>query len=163
MIGRRYDQRTTSDRSSACAALISNISQRDRAKDVEQFDDVLRNFISETNKYEGRFGKIRDEEKTLSVKKLMPTTSCPPRWKTLSLTRSRRSQHPRRRKTTRAHQWTSAWLQESMARKHLKNGTEKRLNLLCKQCTRDQEAKVVGTEERVPVGACRSTSTAKVK
>ena len=32
---RRYDQRNTSDRSSSYAALISNISERDRAKDVE--------------------------------------------------------------------------------------------------------------------------------
>ena len=64
--------RNTSDRSSAYAALTSNISERDRAKDVEQFDDILKNFINETNKYEGRFGKIRDEEKTLAVKRLMP-------------------------------------------------------------------------------------------
>ena len=54
MIVRRYDQRHTPDRSSACAALISNISECDRAKDVEQFDDILRNFINETNKYDGR-------------------------------------------------------------------------------------------------------------
>ena len=65
----RYDQR---ERCSACAALISNITDRDRAEDVEQLDDVLRNFINETDKYAGRFGKIRDEEKTLAVKRLMP-------------------------------------------------------------------------------------------
>ena len=58
-----------SDRSSACAALISNVSERDRAKDVQQFDDILRSFINETNKYEGRFGKIRDEAKILAVEK----------------------------------------------------------------------------------------------
>ena len=52
--------------------LISNISERDRANDVEQFDDILSNFIKETNKYAGRFGKIRDEEKILAVTKLMP-------------------------------------------------------------------------------------------
>ena len=39
---------------------------------MEQFDDVLRNFINETNKYEGGFGKIRNEEKILAVKRLMP-------------------------------------------------------------------------------------------
>ena len=72
MIFRRYDQRKTSGRSSAYAAQISNISERDRAEDVEQFDDIFRNFIDETNKYEGRFGKIRDEEKILAVKKMMP-------------------------------------------------------------------------------------------
>ena len=66
LIVRRYDQRNTSDRSSAYAALISNITERDRAKDVEQFDDILR------TKFENRFGKIRDEEKVLAVKKLMP-------------------------------------------------------------------------------------------
>ena len=59
-----------SHRSSASAALISNISERDRANVVEQFDDILRNFIEEMNKYEGRFGKIRNEEKILAVKKV---------------------------------------------------------------------------------------------
>ena len=72
LIVSRYDQRNIPDRSSAYAALISNISARDRAKDVEQFDDILRNFINETNNYEGRFGKIRDEGRTLAVKKFMP-------------------------------------------------------------------------------------------
>ena len=69
MIVRRDDLRNTSGRSSAYAALISNISERDRAEDVEQFDDILRNFIDETNKYEGSFGKLRDEEKILAVNK----------------------------------------------------------------------------------------------
>ena len=52
-----------SDINSSYAALISNISERDRAKDVEQFDDILRTFINETNKVQNRFGTIRDEEK----------------------------------------------------------------------------------------------------
>ena len=39
---------------------------------MEQFDDFLKNFINETNKYEGRFGTVRDEEKTLAVKRLIP-------------------------------------------------------------------------------------------
>ena len=56
LIDKRYDQRSGSDPSSAYAALISNISKRDREKDVELFDDILRNFINETNSYEGRFG-----------------------------------------------------------------------------------------------------------
>ena len=72
LIVRRYDQRNTSDKSSAYAALVSNINERDRAKDVEQFDDVLRNFKNEMTKFENRFSKIRDEEKVLAVKKLMP-------------------------------------------------------------------------------------------
>ena len=72
LIVRRYDQRNTSDRSSAYAALISNITERDRAKDVEQFDDILRTFTNGMTKFENRFGKIRDEEKVLAVKKLMP-------------------------------------------------------------------------------------------
>ena len=38
-IVRRYDQRNMSDTNSAYVALISNISEKDRAKDVEQFDD----------------------------------------------------------------------------------------------------------------------------
>ena len=69
---RRFDQRNVSDKNSACAALISNISEKDRAKDVEQFDDILRTFINEMNKFESRFGAIRDEQKMLAVKKLMP-------------------------------------------------------------------------------------------
>ena len=72
LIVRRYDQRSTSYRSSACAALISNISERDRAQDVEQLDDILRNFINETNKYEGRFGRDSLRRKVLGSKKLMP-------------------------------------------------------------------------------------------
>ena len=71
LIVRRYDQRNTSDRSSAYAALISNITERGRAKDVEQFDDILRTFTNEMTKFENRFGKIRDEEKVFAVKKLM--------------------------------------------------------------------------------------------
>ena len=41
-----------SGKNSAYAALISNISEKDRAKDVEQFDDILRTFINEMNKFE---------------------------------------------------------------------------------------------------------------
>ena len=52
-----------SNTNAADAALISNISERDSAKDVEQLDDILRTFINETNKIENRFGK--------AVKKLM--------------------------------------------------------------------------------------------
>ena len=48
----RYDQRMLSDKNSAYAALISNTSEKDRAKDVEQFDDILRTFINEMNKFE---------------------------------------------------------------------------------------------------------------
>ena len=98
------------DRSSTYAALISNISERDRAKDVEQFDDILRNFINETNKHEERFGNIRDEEQILAVKKLMPenllnyrfrgtthchTKNCSSRWRTSSQTRSRHLRYPK--------------------------------------------------------------------
>ena len=71
-IVRRYDQRNTSDINSAYAALISNISERDTAKYVEQFDDILRTFTNEMTKFEKRFAKIEDEEKMLAVKKLMP-------------------------------------------------------------------------------------------
>ena len=71
-IVRRYDQRNMSDQKSACAALISNIFERDGAKDVEQFDDILRTFMNEMNKFEHTFDKNRDEETMLAVKKLMP-------------------------------------------------------------------------------------------
>ena len=39
---------------------------------MEQFDDILRTFTNEMTKFENRFVKIRDEEKMLAVKKLMP-------------------------------------------------------------------------------------------
>ena len=39
---------------------------------MEHFDDILRTFKNEMTKFENRFGKIRDEEKVLAVKKLMP-------------------------------------------------------------------------------------------
>ena len=68
LIVRRYDQKNTSNRSATYAALISNIRERDRAKDIDQCDDILRNFMNETNKYEGTFGSIRGEEKILAVK-----------------------------------------------------------------------------------------------
>ena len=71
-IVRRSDQRNMSDNNSTYAALISNISEKGRARDVEQFDDILRTFTNEMNKCESRFGKVRDEEKMLAVKKLMP-------------------------------------------------------------------------------------------
>ena len=71
-IVRRYDQRNMSAKNTANTALIRNISEQDRAKDVEQLDDVLRTFINETNKFKNRFGTIRDEEKMFVVKKLMP-------------------------------------------------------------------------------------------
>ena len=61
-----------SDKNSAYAALISNTSEKNRAKDVEQLDDILRTSTNEMNKFENRFGKIRDEEKMLAVKKLIP-------------------------------------------------------------------------------------------
>ena len=69
---RRFDQRNRSDKNSAHTALISNIPGRDRAKDVEHFDDIFRTIIKNTNKFENRFGTIRDEENMFAVKKLMP-------------------------------------------------------------------------------------------
>ena len=75
-IVRRYDQRIMSGKQSACAALISNISERARAKDVEQSDDILRTFINETNTFESTFGTITDEEKMFVVRKMVPDLLC---------------------------------------------------------------------------------------
>ena len=51
----RYDQEEhVSQQNSAYAALISIISEKDRAKDVEQFDDILRTFTNGMNKFENR-------------------------------------------------------------------------------------------------------------
>ena len=41
----------------------------------------------------------------------------------------------------------------------MKKGTERHPNSQCRQC-REQEPKVDGMEERVPIGVCRNTSTA---
>ena len=49
----------------------SNICERDRAKDVEQFDDILRTFINETSKFENRIGEIRVDETMLAFGKLI--------------------------------------------------------------------------------------------
>ena len=68
---RRHDLRNMADKNSACAALVSNIFERDRATEVEQFDDILRTFINQTNNFENRFGTFRDEEKMLALKKLI--------------------------------------------------------------------------------------------
>ena len=46
--------------------------KEDRAKYVEQFDDILRTFMNDSNKFENGYGTVRDEEKMFPVKKLMP-------------------------------------------------------------------------------------------
>ena len=48
------------DETSAYAALISNLSAKDRAKDVEQFNDILRTFINDTKQVRGQ---IRHDQK----------------------------------------------------------------------------------------------------
>ena len=63
---------TCQTKKSAHAALVSNISERDREKCAEQFDDILRTFTNEMNKFENRFGKIRDDacRQEIDAKKL---------------------------------------------------------------------------------------------
>ena len=153
--------RNTSDRSSAYAALTSNISERDRAKDVEQFDDILKNFINETNKYEGRFGKIRDEEKTLAVKRLMPESLLNNRFRGTTLLHEELLNALDNiitdKVTTHSASKvkkidTSAPMQIGLAagtdgEETFEEWYGKNLNLQCKQCTREQEAKEDGTEE----------------
>ena len=67
----RYDQRNTSDKNSEYAALIINISERDRGKDVEHFVDILTTFINDVNKSHHLFGKPTNEERTLAFNRLM--------------------------------------------------------------------------------------------
>ena len=123
---------------------------------MEQFDDILRNFINETNMYEGRFWKIRDEEKAPAVEKLTPESLLNYRFRGTTLPyeelltaleniiidKVTTHSGSKVKNLTRAHQWRSAWPQEPMARTHSKKGTEKHLNSQCKQCTREQEPKV---------------------
>ena len=127
---------------------------------MEQFDDILRNVIKETNKNDGRFGKIRDDEKTLSVKKLMPESVLTYRFRGTTLPYEEllitlesiiidkvTTHSPKVKKID-----TSAPMDIGMAAgADGKEAFEEGWNLQCKQCTR--EAKVDGTEERVPLGA----------
>ena len=39
---------------------------------MKQFNDVLRTLINDTNRFENRFGMVRDEEGMLAVGYLMP-------------------------------------------------------------------------------------------
>ena len=70
-IVRRHGQKNMSDNNSTYAGSISKISERDRAEDVEQFDDVLSTCINDRNNFENRCCITRDEEKMVAVKKLM--------------------------------------------------------------------------------------------
>ena len=54
-IARRYDQRNMSVKNSAYTAPISNVTERDRPKDVQQIDGILRTFINATNNFENTF------------------------------------------------------------------------------------------------------------
>ena len=57
----------------------SNISQRDSAKDVEQFDDIVRTFINETNKFEKKFAlenNIMDKVATVPTARNRETDTC---------------------------------------------------------------------------------------
>ena len=47
------------------------MTDRGRSEDVELFDDILRTFINEANKYKRRFAEIRDEENTLAGQRLI--------------------------------------------------------------------------------------------
>ena len=55
---------------------------------MEQFDDILRTFINEMNKFESRFGAIRDEEKMFAVKKVMPESLLNYRFKGTTMSHS---------------------------------------------------------------------------
>ena len=59
-IVRRYDQRITSDNKSAYT-LISNISERDRAKEVEHVGDVLRTIMNQVRQDQGRGEHARSQ------------------------------------------------------------------------------------------------------
>ena len=52
-IARRCDQRDTANKKSPYAAPNSIISDRDCAKEVEHFEDILRRFTNKANNYEG--------------------------------------------------------------------------------------------------------------
>ena len=73
-------------------------------------DNTLRTLINETNKFESRFGKIRDEKKMLGVKKLMLESLFEPisfslRWKISSLTRFPQPRRTDRINLTQVLQW----------------------------------------------------------
>ena len=130
--------------------------------------------IRSEKKYEGRFGKIRDEEKTLAVKRLMPENLLNYRFRgtTLPYEELLIAQENIIVDKVTTHSAskvkkidTSAPMEIGMAsgtdgEETFEEGRGRHLNLQCRQCTREQEPNVDGTEDRVPVGAYRNTSTA---
>ena len=123
---------------------------------------------STTNKNKGRFGKIRDEEKTPEVKKLMPESLLNYRFRGTRLPYEElliALEHIMDKLTTRSTSEvknidTSALMEIGMMARTFEEGHGKiHLNSQCKQCTREQGPKVDGPEERVPVGVYRNTST----
>ena len=174
MIVRRYDQSNTSDRSSASAALISNISERGRATNGEQLDDILRNFIVETNMHEGGYAKIRDEEKILAVRKLMPESLLKYRlrgktlpYEGLAIALENIMDKVRTRSASKVKKNdTSAPLDIGRAavrdgKETFEEGCGKTSELAVQAVYKGKQGpKVDGTEERVPVGVYRDTSTA---
>ena len=174
---RRYDQRNMSDKSSAYAALISNISEKDGAKDVEQFDDILRTFTNEMSKSENRFGKIRDEEKMLAVKKLMPESLLNYRFRGTTMSYSelflaleniiidKVSTVPPQfesRKTTQVLRWKSEWQRGKTVKVRAKKETKGSQTSLCKLSTKELE-KESGALTRVRSGVRRVAKVARTE
>ena len=150
-----------------------NISEKDRAKD--QFDDILRTFTNEMNKFENRFGKIRDEEKMFAVKKWMPESLLNCRFRgtsyselivaleniivdkvvTVPTVRSRKHD-------TRVLQWRLEWQRRRMERMRAKKETKGSWTSLCRPSTKEL-AKESWALARVRTGMRRVAKAARME
>ena len=121
-------------------------------KEVEQFDDIYWNFTDETNKYDGRFGKIRDEEKTLAVKRLMPESLLNYRFRGTTLPYEELLIALENMITDKVTIHSVSKLKKidtnapmeigvAAGTDRSKKGTEKHLNLQCRQCFKGTGAK----------------------
>ena len=132
-------------------------------KNVEQFDDILRNFINETNMYDGRCGKIGDEVKTLAVRRLMmPDSLLNYRLRGTKLPYEELLIALENNSIDKVMTHSASKVKKIDERTHvgMTAGTDgegnirrrfgKHQKLQCKQCTRAQEAKVDGTEGKDP-------------
>ena len=116
-----------------------------------QFDDILRTFTNEMNKFENRFGKIRDEEKMLAVKKLMPESLLNYRSRGTTMSYSEpivaleniifgegvTVPTARTRNMTRVLQWRLEWQRGKMERVRAKKETKGSWTSLCRLSTEE--------------------------
>ena len=136
---------------------------------MEQLEDILRMFIKETNQSENSFGKSRDKEKMLAVKKLMFTflLNFTLRGTTLTheelhipleniIDKASTAATVRQKKVTQALHWKSEWPRRMTAKvREKKEKTSESWISHCKPFTKGQATATGGGPERVRAGSLR--------